>query len=83
MWLSWSKERQNTNKIRSSLEHPVATGRQPKCDTILGRISCLASHSRASNIENIEYTFHLYFDNVAMNNIAECTNTRINETRAR
>ena len=30
-----------TKKIWWSSEHPVATGRQQKCDTISGRISCL------------------------------------------
>ena len=60
-----------------------ATGRQQKCDTISGRISCLTPKTRASNIENIKYTFHLYFHNDIKNNIVDCTNTRINETITR
>ena len=60
-----------------------ATGRQQKCDTISGRISCLAPNSRANNIENIEDTFHLYFENDIMDKIVDCTNIRINETIAR
>ena len=77
------KKDKNTKKIWWSLEHPVATGRQRKCDTISGRISCLAPKSRANNIENIEDTFHLYFDNDIMDKIVDCTNTTINETIAR
>ena len=77
------KKNKNTKKIRWSSEHPVATGRQRKCDTISGRISCLALNSRASNIGNIEDTFHLYFDNDIMDKIFDCANTRINETIAR
>ena len=76
------KKDKNTKKIWWSSEHPVATGRQRKCDTISGRISCLAPNSRANNIENIEDTFHLYFDNDIMDKIVDCTNTRINETIA-
>ena len=53
------------------------------CDTISGRISCLAPNSGASNIENIEDIFHLYFDNDIMDKIVDCTNTRTNETIAR
>ena len=77
------KKDKNTKKIWWSSEHPVATGRQRKCDTISGRISCLAPNSRANNIENIEDTFHLYFDNDIMDKIVDCTITRINETIAR
>ena len=76
------KKDKNTKKIWWSSEHPVATGRQRKCDTISGRISCLAPNSRANNIENIEDTFHLYFDNDIMDKIVDCTNIRINETIA-
>ena len=72
----------NTNKIWWSSEHPISTGRQRKYDTISGRINCLAPNSRANNIEKIEDTFHLYFDNDIMEKIAACTNTRINETIA-
>ena len=72
----------NTKKIWWSSEHPVTTCRQQKCNTILGRISCLVPNSRA-NIENIEGTFNLYFNNDIMNKIVDCTNTRINETIAR
>ena len=43
------KKDKNTKKIWSSLEHPLATGRQRKCDTISGRISFLAPNSRADN----------------------------------
>ena len=57
------KKDKNTKKIWWSSEHPVATGRQRKCDTISDRISFLAPNSRANNIENIENTFQLYFDN--------------------
>ena len=60
-----------------------ATGRQQKCDTISGRISCLAPNSRANNIENIKNTFRLYFDNDIMDKIVDCTNTRINKIIAR
>ena len=77
------KKDKNTKKIWWSSEHPVVTGRQRKCHTILGTISCLALNSRANNIENIKDTFHLYFDNDIMNKIVGCTNTRINETIAR
>ena len=66
-----------------SLEHPVATGIQRKCDTISDGISCHALHSRANNIGNIEDTFHLYFDNDIIDKIVEYTNTSINETIAR
>ena len=74
------KKDKNTKKIWWSSEHPVATGRQRKCDTISNRISCFAPDSTANNIENIEDTFHLYFDNDIMDKIVDCTNTRINET---
>ena len=77
------KKDKNTKKIWWSSEHPVATGRQRKCDTISDRISFLAPNSRANNIENIEDTFHLYFDNDIMDKIIDCTNTKINETIAR
>ena len=77
------KKDKKTKKIWWSSEHPVTTGRQRKCDTILGRISCLAPNSRANNIEKIEDTFHLYFHNDIMEKIFDCTNTRTNETIAR
>ena len=77
------KEDENTKKIWWNSERLVAIGRQQKCDTISGRISCLTPKTRASNIENIEYTFHLYFHNDIKNNIVDCTNTRINETITR
>ena len=80
MWLSWSKARRKHKKIWWSSEHRVATGTQRQCDTISGRISCLAPDSRAKNIENIGDTFHLYFDNDIMDKIIDCTNTKINET---
>ena len=57
------KKDKNTKKIWWSSEHPVATGRQRKYSTISSRISFLAPNSRANNIENIENTFQLYFDN--------------------
>ena len=38
---------------------------------------------RANNIENIEDTFYLYFDNDVMDKIVDCTNTKINEIIAR
>ena len=41
------KKNKNTKKIWWSTEYPVATGRQRKCDTISGRISCLAPNLRA------------------------------------
>ena len=77
------KKDKNTKKIWWSSKHPVATGRQWKCDTISGRTSCLAPDSRANNIENIEDTFHLYLDNDIIGRIVDYTNTRINETIAR
>ena len=77
------KKDKNTRKIWWDSEHPVATGRQRKCDIISGRISCLAPNSSANNIENIEDTFHLYFENDIMDKIVDCTNIRINETIAR
>ena len=52
------KKDKSTRKISWDSEHPAAIGRQQKCDTISGRISCLAPNSRANNIENIEDTFH-------------------------
>ena len=76
------KKDKNTKKICWSSEHPITTGRQQKCDTISGRISCLVPNSRASNIENIKDTFHLYFDNGVMDKIVDCTNTKINKTIA-
>ena len=83
MWLSWPKERQKNPQNWSSLEHPVATGTQRKCDTISDGKSCHALHSRANNIGNIEDTFHLYFDNDIMDKIVEYANTSLNETIAR
>ena len=77
------KQDENTKKIWWSSEHPVVTGRQRKSDTISGGISCLVPNFRANNIENIEDTFHLYFDNDIMDKIIDCTNTKINETIAR
>ena len=82
MWLSQSKERQKKKKFGRNSEHPVATGRQQKWNIFSSRISCLARNSRANNIENIEDTFHLYFDNDIMDKIVDCTNTRINATIA-
>ena len=76
------KKYKNTKKVWWRSEHPVATDRQWKCDTISGKISCHAPNSRANNIENFEDTFDLYFDNDIMDNIVDCTNTRINETIA-
>ena len=70
----------STKKTWWSLEHPVATGRQRKCDIISGKISCLALNCRANNIKNIEDTFHLYFDNDIVDKIADFPNTRTNET---
>ena len=52
-------------------------------EELWSRISCLAPNSRANNIENIEDTFHLYFENDIMDKIVDCTNIRINETIAR
>ena len=49
---------------------------------ISGRISRLAPNSRASNIENIEDSFHLYFDNDIIDKIFDCKNTRTNGTKA-
>ena len=47
-------EDENTKKIWWSSERPVAIGRQQKCDTISGRISCLTPNSWENNIENVE-----------------------------
>ena len=47
-------------------------------EELWSRISCLAPNSRANNIENIEDTFHLYFDNDIMNKIVDSTSARIN-----
>ena len=77
------KKDKNTKKIWWSSEHLEATGRQRKCDTIWGKISCLAPNSRANHIENIKDTFHLDLDNDIMDKIVDCTNTRIDETIAR
>ena len=77
------KKDKNIIKIWWYSEHPVATGRQRKCDTISGRKNCFAVNSRPNNIKNIEDTFHLYFDNDIMDKIVDCRNTRINETIAR
>ena len=77
------KKDKNTKKTWWSSEHPAATGRLRKQDTISGRISCLAPNSRANNIENIKNTFRLYFDNDIMDKIVDCTNTRINKIIAR
>ena len=40
------KKDTNTNKIWWNSEHLVATGRRRKCDTVSGRISCVAPNSR-------------------------------------
>ena len=77
------KEDKNTKEIYWISGHPVVTGRQQKCNTISGRISCLAPNSRVNILENIKDTFHLYFDTDIMDKIFDCTNTRINETIAR
>ena len=77
------KKDKNTKEICWSSGHPVVTGRQRKCDTISGRISCLAPYSRVNILENIKDTFYLYFDTDVMDKIVDCTNTRINETIAR
>ena len=77
------KKNKNPNNIWWGSEHPVATGRQLKCGTTSGKISRLTPNSRAKNIEKIEYTLHLYFDNDIMDKRADCTKTRINETMAR
>ena len=77
------KKDKNIIKIWWYSEHPVATGRQRKSDTISGRKNCFAVNSRPNNIKNIEDTFHLYFDNDIMDKIVDCRNTRINETIAR
>ena len=76
------KKDKNTKKIWWSSEYPVTTGRQQKCDTISCRIRCLVPNSRANNIESMEDTFHLCFDNYTMDKIVDCKNTRINETIA-
>ena len=77
-----SVQRKTKTKIKfgGNSEHPVATGRQRKWNIFSSRISCLAPNSRANNIENIEDTFHLYFDNDIKDKIVDCTNTRINAT---
>ena len=79
-----SVQRKTKTKIKfgGNSEHPVATGRQRKWNIFSIIISCLAPNSRANNIENIEDTFHLYFDNDIMDKIVDCTNTRINATIA-
>ena len=82
-YLGPKKKDKNPNKIWWIAEPPVATSRQRKCDTISVRISCLVQNSRANNIEDIEDTFHLHFDNDIMDRIVDCANTRINETLAR
>ena len=66
------------NASRAS-EHPVATGTQQKYGTVSTRIICLARKSKANNIKNIEFTFHLYFDKDIMEKIGGSTNTRINK----
>ena len=77
------KKDKSPKKIQRTSEHPVAIGRQQKCDVISGRISCLAPNSRPNNIENMKDTFHLHFDNDIIEKIVDCANTRINETIAR
>ena len=77
------KEDKNTKEIYWISGHPVVTGRQQKCNTISGRISCLAPYSRVNILENIKDTFYLYFDTDVMDKIVDCTNTSINETIAR
>ena len=68
--------------VQKKTKTQEATGRHQKCDTISGRISCLAPNSRANNIENIEDALHLYFANDTMDKIVDCTDTRVNETIA-
>ena len=50
-----------------------------RCDTITGRTSCLVLNTKATEIENIEDTFHLVFDDNIMNKLAYHTNNRIND----
>ena len=38
-----------------------------RCDTVTGRTSCLAPNTEATEIENIEDIFYLYFDDKIMN----------------
>ena len=64
-------------------QRKTKTQRRRKCNTILGRISYLSLNFRPNNIENIEDTFYFYFDNDIIDKIVDCTNTRINETKAR
>ena len=50
-----------------------------RCDTITGRTRCLVLSTKATEIENIEDTFHLVFDDNIMNKLAYHTNNRIND----
>ena len=59
-------------------EQLVTTGKEHTCDTVTGRTSCLISNMKATEIENIEDTFHLFFDDNMMNKIGNHTNNRIN-----
>ena len=70
-------------KIFLTSEQPVTTGRQRRCDTIAGRTSCLAPNTKAKEIEIIEDTFHLFFDDNIMIKIVDHINDRINETIVR
>ena len=60
------KKDKKTSKIWWISKYLVATGRERKFDTILDRSSCFAQNSRVNNIENIEDTFQLFFDNDTM-----------------
>ena len=68
---------------KKTSEQPVTTCRQRRCDTIAGRTSCLAPNTKAKEIEIIEDTFHLFFDDNIMIKIVDHINDRINETIVR
>ena len=63
-------------------KQPVTTGRQRRCDTIIGRTSCLVPNTKATGTEDTEDTFHIFFDENIKSKIVGGTNNRINETIA-
>ena len=74
-------KKKNKNIFWTS-KQPVTTGRRRRCDTIIGRTSCLVPNTKATGTEDTEDTFHMFFDENIKNKIVGGTNNRINETRS-
>ena len=61
-------------------EQTVTTGRQRRCESLQEKQAPQYKTQRAKQIENIEYTIHLFFDDNIMSKIVDNTKNRINET---